>query len=202
VRPVLTVSACAMWLVLLAWADVSPVMSQDKPSASKALDPRLESLIGTWEGRVRLATSKSDESRTLIVQEKDGQLGARYGITGKRLDPVDLTVDGGGRATEGELPHGPRQHRQTRTGARLLVDGSLQLDGRRARRRVPGSAHGSREEEVDVAADSATGSDLRDALTAARGADHTTRNSSLRLSARSKVAVSEQPAWRFRQPMR
>jgi hypothetical protein len=107
VRTVLTVSACAMWLVLLAWADVSPVMSQDKPSASKALDPRLESLIGTWEGRVRLATSKSDESRTLIVQEKDGQLGVRYGITGKRLDPVDLTVDAGGARLKVSFRTGP-----------------------------------------------------------------------------------------------
>ena len=42
---------------------------------------------------MRWQTSRSDEGRTLVTQENGGEIEANYGITGKGLDPVALTVE-------------------------------------------------------------------------------------------------------------
>jgi hypothetical protein len=83
----------ALCFCLSGWAGVSPAVSQEKPAESRAVDPRFQPLIGTWEGGIKFAKSKSDESRTLVVEEKGGQLLGHYGIPGKKLEPVVLTAE-------------------------------------------------------------------------------------------------------------
>jgi hypothetical protein len=83
----------ALGLALAGAAGLSPAVSQDKPAASTTIDPRVQPLIGTWEGRVKFAKSKSEESRVLTIMEKAGRLHAQYGVEGKKLEPVDLAVD-------------------------------------------------------------------------------------------------------------
>jgi hypothetical protein len=81
---------------LAAWAMV-PAIGQDKPAESGALDPRLKSLVGTWEGRVELKMSRDEQGRVLVIQERAGQLEGRFGLPGKGLERVVLSseVDGG-----------------------------------------------------------------------------------------------------------
>jgi hypothetical protein len=55
---------------------------------SNALDPRLKSLIGIWEGRVL-----RHGARVLVITENEGQLVARYGIPGKNLGRVNLSTE-------------------------------------------------------------------------------------------------------------
>ena len=82
---------------LAVWATV-PAVGQDKPADSGALDPRLKSLVGTWEGQVQLRTSREEPGRVLVIQERAGQLEGRYGVSGKGLERVALSVDvDGGR---------------------------------------------------------------------------------------------------------
>jgi hypothetical protein len=75
---------------------VQPAVSQEKQAESNALDPRLKLLIGTWEGRVRWAASRAEEGRILVIEEKAGQLEAKYGLPGQKLGPVSLSVDASG----------------------------------------------------------------------------------------------------------
>jgi len=65
----------------------------DENSAQRnALDPHLKPLIGKWQGRVHSRSSKAGwHARTLVIEEKAGQLVARYG--GKQLDAVNLSVE-------------------------------------------------------------------------------------------------------------
>jgi hypothetical protein len=88
----LLVCVTAVGLLFSAGLPPYAAASEDKLAEKTAVDPRLQPLIGTWEGRVRFAASKSDESRTLVIEDKDGQLRGRYGVTGKGLAPVDLST--------------------------------------------------------------------------------------------------------------
>lgn len=48
-----------MCLALAGGTGLSPAVSQEKPAASTISDPRVQPLIGTWEGRVNFAKSES-----------------------------------------------------------------------------------------------------------------------------------------------
>jgi len=67
----------AVCLALAGGAGLSPAVSQEKPAAITTIDPRVQPLIGTWEGRVKFAKSKSEESRILTITEKAGRLHAQ-----------------------------------------------------------------------------------------------------------------------------
>src|SRR5688500_13848606 len=86
----------AVCLALGGGAGLSPAVSQEKPATSTTIDPRVQPLIGTWEGRVKFAKSRSEESRILTITEKAGRLHAQYGVESKKLEPVDLAVDAAG----------------------------------------------------------------------------------------------------------
>jgi hypothetical protein len=96
VRPAIVVAVVVAVFGLAVWATV-PAIGQDKPAESGALDPRLKSLVGTWEGQVQLRESRSEQGRVLVIQERSGQLEGRFGVSGKGLERVVLAteVDGG-----------------------------------------------------------------------------------------------------------
>ena len=86
-------SAAAMAVFgLTVWATI-PAVGQNKPAEIGALDPRLKSLVGTWEGQVQLRTSREEQGRVLVIQERAGQLEGRFGVAGKGLERVALSVD-------------------------------------------------------------------------------------------------------------
>ena len=95
-RPSMMVAVVVAVFGLAAWATV-PAIGQDKPAEGGGLDPRLKSLVGTWEGRVELKMSRDEQSRVLVIQERGGQLEGRFGVPGKGLERVVLSseVDGG-----------------------------------------------------------------------------------------------------------
>ena len=96
-RPSMMVAVVVAVFGLAAWATV-PAIGQDKPAESGALDPRLKSLVGTWEGRVELKMSREEQGRVLVIQERAGQLEGRFGLPGKGLERVVLSTDlDGGR---------------------------------------------------------------------------------------------------------
>jgi hypothetical protein len=64
--------------------------AQEKSPAS---DPRFQALIGVWEGRVQFRGRGETEDRILIIEERNGQLLAKYGIPGKTLEDVGLSVE-------------------------------------------------------------------------------------------------------------
>jgi hypothetical protein len=86
----------ALCLALAGGAGLSPAVGQEKPAAGTAIDPRVQPLIGTWQGRVKFAKSRSEDSRVLTITERAGRLHAQYGVEGKKLEPVDLAVDPAG----------------------------------------------------------------------------------------------------------
>jgi len=87
------VAVAVLVLGLTAWVAIPVAVSQDKPAESGALDPRLKPLIGTWEGRVQLQQSRDEQGRVLVIQERAGQLEGRYGLPGKGLERVVLSVE-------------------------------------------------------------------------------------------------------------
>jgi len=56
--------------------------------------PALRALVGTWEGTIKFRGSvRGGDDRTLVIEDRDGRLHAKYGITGRKLAPVDLSVE-------------------------------------------------------------------------------------------------------------
>jgi hypothetical protein len=93
VRPSTKVTMAVLALGLTAWVAIPLAVGQDKPAEAGALDPKLKPLIGTWEGRVQFQSSRDEQSRILVIQERAGQLEGRYGIPGKGLERVVLSVE-------------------------------------------------------------------------------------------------------------
>lgn len=67
---------------------------------SKAQTDLPKVLVGKWEGEFsKVVKGQIDTQRTLVigqVREQDGKWvveGARYGVTGKKLDSVDVTLE-------------------------------------------------------------------------------------------------------------
>ena len=87
------VAVAVLMCCLTGWAGIPLAVGQDKPAGSGAPDPRLKSLVGTWEGRVELKTSMEEPSRVLVIREKAGQLEGRWGIPGKGLERVVLSTE-------------------------------------------------------------------------------------------------------------
>src|SRR5262245_52533232 len=87
------VTAARLRCCLTGLVGSPPAVGQDNPAQSGALDPRLKSLVGTWEGRVELKTSMDEPSRVLVIQEKAGHLEGRFGIPGKGLERVVLSTE-------------------------------------------------------------------------------------------------------------
>jgi len=87
------VAVAALMCCLTGLAGSPLAVGQDKPAQSGALDPRLKSLVGTWEGRLELKTSMEEPSRVLVIQEKAGHLEGRFGIPGKGLERVILSTE-------------------------------------------------------------------------------------------------------------
>lgn len=54
---------------------------------------QIQKLIGEWKGTVTPGDTWFDPNRTLIITERDGRLEAKYGVTGKTLRPIDLSVE-------------------------------------------------------------------------------------------------------------
>ncbi|MBI4609695.1 MAG: hypothetical protein HY726_11885 [Candidatus Rokubacteria bacterium] len=67
--------------------------AQERLEASKAADPRVEALVGTWEGEIKGRGTREKTDRTLIIIERDGQLEAKYGTTGESSRPVNIAVE-------------------------------------------------------------------------------------------------------------
>src|SRR5256885_4850395 len=68
-------------------SSVGIVIGQETPPPMTILDPRFRPLIGTWEGRL------PNVEHMLMISETAGQLDAIHGQPGRKLRPVNLSVD-------------------------------------------------------------------------------------------------------------
>ena len=81
----------------------TPIIAQEKPQTAgeateKSLDPRLQALIGKWEGSIQFLGRVENPDRILIIHsimEHNGQLEvkAEYGTPEETLKPVHPSVE-------------------------------------------------------------------------------------------------------------
>jgi hypothetical protein len=94
VKTLMALSVEVVCLGLTAWVVVPSAVGQEESVERKVLDPRFQPLVGTWEGRVQFRSSETrDKDRVLVIEERAGELEAKYGTPGKRLTRVALSVE-------------------------------------------------------------------------------------------------------------
>jgi hypothetical protein len=129
----------AVFLAVPLAAEAQPTVAQEKAVSEQekqqeqgASGAHVHALVGTWEGGIQFyGPVRGGDERTLVIAERGGRLEASYGITGRELRPVDLSV-------ESVQASGPQLMFRTSEGGvirlRLVKEGWLQGVYRIARR--------------------------------------------------------------------
>ena len=75
-------------------AQEKAVSEQEKQQDQGAGGTHVHALVGTWEGGIQFwGHLPGGDERTLVIAERGGRLEGSYGITGGKLEPVDLSVE-------------------------------------------------------------------------------------------------------------